>query len=148
MIRSFGPDVIVIGGDLRGDTVQSVRQRTVTRLILAGVNGPLKERRTAFRPGHGVCSEYWCRQARILRRNRNFMTRFTRSGAVLQVYCTGSRGRVPDHSLPVASLVEPGRPNLYTGLPDCRSCAQTTHVRSPRAHAASEDTRHRKGICR
>jgi hypothetical protein len=37
MIRSFGPDVIVVGGDLRGDTVRSVRQRTVTRMILAGV---------------------------------------------------------------------------------------------------------------
>jgi LmbE family N-acetylglucosaminyl deacetylase len=42
LIRSYGPDAIVIGGDFRGDTVRSARQRALTGLMLAAVKRAAK----------------------------------------------------------------------------------------------------------
>jgi LmbE family N-acetylglucosaminyl deacetylase len=44
MIRSYGPDALVIGGDLRGDTLLSARQRAVTELLLSAVASAAEEK--------------------------------------------------------------------------------------------------------
>ncbi len=77
MIRSFGPDVIVVGGDLRGDTVQSVRQRTVTPMILTGVKEAAEGKTDSLQAGPWRVHECLCRLAEILQRNRKLMTSFT-----------------------------------------------------------------------
>jgi len=51
LIRSYAPDVVVIGGDLRGDTVQSLRQRTLAGLMLAAVKRAAEGKGDNLHPG-------------------------------------------------------------------------------------------------